>query len=262
MSEFERGQPERMRRWTWSRFHTYIKLKEGTDPAELEKKMADMEMRHNPNVERRFAPKLMAIDKVHLHAYDHMNALTLTLPSRQTSPGHLDISQPPKWPLSYPKSPLPATFLKNSRNRSEMKTTKELSYGRAVETGVVLGVALILLQLVNLMVYFQTTPGAEMAFTSAYMKSGGFYVFQVLGYFLYATVIYISIKKIRSNMVNKVLILIGSGVLLELSFYLIMQANFEGAFLYSILDKLVAAAFALILYSYTTPEVKTPESYI
>ena len=63
-------------------------------------------------------------------------------------------------------------------------------------------------------------------------------------------------------MFKKVLILIGSGILLELSFYLIMQASFEGAFLYSILDKVVAAAFALILYNYTTPEVKTLESYI
>ncbi|HLT79443.1 MAG TPA: hypothetical protein VKZ86_00345 [Cyclobacteriaceae bacterium] len=143
-----------------------------------------------------------------------------------------------------------------------MKATKELSYGQAVEIGVVLGVTLILLQLVNLMVYVQTTPGAEIVFSSAYMKSGGFYVFQILGYFLYATVIYISLKKIRSKMFKKVLILIGSGILLELSFYLIMQASFEGAFLYSILDKVVAAAFALILYNYTTPEVKTLESYI
>lgn len=143
-----------------------------------------------------------------------------------------------------------------------MKITKELSYGQAVEIGVVLGVTLLVLQLVNLMVYVQTTPGTEMAFTSVYMKTGGFHVFQVLGYFLYATVIYISLKKIRSKMLNKVLILIGSGVLLELSFYLIMQANFEGAFLYSILDKIVAAAFALILYSYTAPEVKASEPYV
>lgn len=143
-----------------------------------------------------------------------------------------------------------------------MKTTKELSYGQVVEIGMVLGVTLVLLQLINLMVYVQTTPGTEMAFTSAYMKSSGFYVFQILGYFLYAAIIYISIKKITSKMFNKVFILIGSGVLLELSFYLIMQASFEGAFLYSILDKIVAAAFALILYSYTTPEVKTPESFI
>lgn len=72
MVEFQTDQSERMQRWTWSQFHTYIKLKEGTDPAELEKKMGEMEMRYNPDVERRFPPKLMAIDKVHLYAYDHL----------------------------------------------------------------------------------------------------------------------------------------------------------------------------------------------
>lgn len=143
-----------------------------------------------------------------------------------------------------------------------MKKTKELSYNEVVEIGLVLGVTMVLLQFVYLMVYVQTNPGTELMFTSAYMKSTGFFVFQILGYFVYATVIYIAIRKVRSRMVKKVLILIGSGVLLELSFYLIMQASFEGAFLYSILDKLVAAAFALILYSYTTPEVEMPESYI
>lgn len=182
------------------------------------------------------------------------------LPTNDT--GHPDISHPPEMTFIISQTLRSGYLAENSRNRSAMKATKELSYGQAVEIGVVLGVTLILLQLVNLMVYVQTTPGAEIVFSSAYMKSGGFYVFQILGYFLYATVIYISLKKIRSKMFKKVLILIGSGILLELSFYLIMQASFEGAFLYSILDKVVAAAFALILYNYTTPEVKTLESYI
>jgi putative ABC transport system permease protein len=72
MEEFIRGQPERMQRWTWSQFHTYIKLKEGADEAQLETKMGEMLVRHTPDETRRFMPKLMPIEKIHLYAYDHL----------------------------------------------------------------------------------------------------------------------------------------------------------------------------------------------
>jgi putative ABC transport system permease protein len=72
MEEFKRGQPDRMQRWSWNQFHTYIRLREGADVMQLEKKMGDMVRRYNPNDERHFLPKLMPIEKIHLHAYDHM----------------------------------------------------------------------------------------------------------------------------------------------------------------------------------------------
>jgi hypothetical protein len=163
--------------------------------------------------------------------------------------------------MSYPKPLIAATF-REIHETSAMKTTQEISYRQAAKTGLAMGLTLVLLQLVNLMVYAQTNPTAELYFTSAYMKSTGFYVFQVLGYFLYAVVIYVSIKKMTSKILIKLLILIGSGALVELSFYSVMQADFEGAFLYSILDKVVAAAFSLILYNYTNAKVQTIESYV
>ncbi|MCW5910248.1 MAG: ABC transporter permease [Cyclobacteriaceae bacterium] len=72
MEEFIRGQPQRMQRWTWSQFHTYIKLKEGTDIAALEKKMGDMVIRNTESEQRQFLPRLMPVEKIHLHAYDHL----------------------------------------------------------------------------------------------------------------------------------------------------------------------------------------------
>ena len=72
MEEFARGLPDRMQRWTWSQFHTYIKLKEGTDIPALEKKLGDMVIRNTESERHRFLPHLMPIEKVHLYAYDHL----------------------------------------------------------------------------------------------------------------------------------------------------------------------------------------------
>ena len=72
MVEFARGQEQRMQRWTWSQFHTYVKLKEGTDIESLEKKMGDMVIRNTESERHRYLPHLMPIEKVHLYAYDHL----------------------------------------------------------------------------------------------------------------------------------------------------------------------------------------------
>jgi putative ABC transport system permease protein len=76
MEEFIRGQPERMQRWTWSQFHTYIKVKEGTNPAQIEKKLGDMLLRNLDEDRRKsfgaFLPKLLPIEKIHLYAFDHL----------------------------------------------------------------------------------------------------------------------------------------------------------------------------------------------
>lgn len=72
MEEFERGQPDRMKRWTWSQFHTYIKLKEGTNISDLESKLGDMVVRNTEEERDRYMPRLMPIDKIHLYAYDHL----------------------------------------------------------------------------------------------------------------------------------------------------------------------------------------------
>ena len=66
--------PERMQSWGWNQFHTYIKLKEGSDPAQLEGKLKDFAERNawpitKPNGGY-YIPHLMAMEKIHLYASD------------------------------------------------------------------------------------------------------------------------------------------------------------------------------------------------
>lgn len=72
MVEFETAQPTRMQRWTWNQFHTYVKLKAGTHVADLESKLGKMVVRNTPEEQNRALPYLMPIEKIHLHAYDHL----------------------------------------------------------------------------------------------------------------------------------------------------------------------------------------------
>lgn len=72
MEEFNNGEAERMQRWTWHQFHTYVRLRENTDVTTLEKKLDDLVVAHTPDERSKFTPRLMRIDKVHLHAYDHL----------------------------------------------------------------------------------------------------------------------------------------------------------------------------------------------
>ena len=67
---------DRLKRWSWSQFHTYIKLKAGTDAAVLDSKLEDFAKRNAwPTTKEngsRYIPHLMPLDKVHLHASDHV----------------------------------------------------------------------------------------------------------------------------------------------------------------------------------------------
>ncbi len=76
MEDFIRGEPDRMQGWGWSQFHTYIKLKPGTDPAHLESKLEDFAKRNAwPSTKSHgsyYIPHLMPMEKIHLYAYDHL----------------------------------------------------------------------------------------------------------------------------------------------------------------------------------------------
>jgi len=145
---------------------------------------------------------------------------------------------------------------------SFMKTKNGLTYIQVAVIALVTELTLIAIQLVYLKIYTKANPGAEVDFSSDYMKTRGFYIFQIIGFFLYTFVVYITVGKIASKIFNKLLVLIITGAIVELSFYIIMKADYEGAFLYSILDKVIAASFGLILYNYTTKKVKKPDSYL
>lgn len=67
---------DRLQSWTWSQFHTYIQLKPGTDPAQLEAKLRDFAERHawpetKPNGSH-YIPHLMPLDQVHLQAHEQL----------------------------------------------------------------------------------------------------------------------------------------------------------------------------------------------
>lgn len=73
---YARENPDRMKRWGWSQFHTYIKLKPGTDAAQLEGKLKDFAERNawattKPNGNY-YIPHLMPLERIHLHAYDQL----------------------------------------------------------------------------------------------------------------------------------------------------------------------------------------------
>jgi putative ABC transport system permease protein len=68
--------PERMQSWGWNQFHTYIKLKEGSDAAQLEAKLKGFAERNawpttKPNGGY-YIPHLMPMKKIHLHASDQV----------------------------------------------------------------------------------------------------------------------------------------------------------------------------------------------
>ena len=68
--------PERMQVWHWRQFHTYVKLRPGSDAAALETKLVEFAQRnawpHTKPIGAWYVPHLMPIDKVHLYASDHL----------------------------------------------------------------------------------------------------------------------------------------------------------------------------------------------
>jgi putative ABC transport system permease protein len=68
--------PQRMQSWGWSQWHSYIKLKPGTDAAQLEGKLEGFAERHAwPTTKQNgsyYIPHLMRLDDIHLHASDQV----------------------------------------------------------------------------------------------------------------------------------------------------------------------------------------------
>jgi putative ABC transport system permease protein len=67
--------PERMKNWGWNQFHTYVKLKQGSNADGLESKLRGFAERNAwPTTKGDggyYIPHLMPMDKIHLHASDH-----------------------------------------------------------------------------------------------------------------------------------------------------------------------------------------------
>jgi hypothetical protein len=83
------------------------------------------------------------------------------------------------------------------------------------------------------------------------MSSSGFYIFLITGFLLYSAVIFYIIKKFHSIYHDRIFILLIAGGIVEIFFYILIKADFEFAYVFSVLDKFIAGVFALIFYFYS-----------
>jgi len=138
-----------------------------------------------------------------------------------------------------------------------MKKIQDFTWKRAIAYGIVTELFLVALQLLYLNVYAAMNPEANVVFNADYMMSAGFYIFQIIGFFVYAITVYMLNSRYRIPSLKVILTYLITGGIIELTFYLIIQAEYQGVFLYSILDKFVAAVFGSIVYFYTTGKEST-----
>ncbi len=134
-----------------------------------------------------------------------------------------------------------------------MKTNNDITYTRAILYGIIAELILVLVQFVYLKNYVDNHSDADFTFTSEYMMSQGFYVFQIIGFIFYTVIVFTLIRNIKTNLFYKILALIIAGSVVELTFYGIVPADYQMAYFYSILDKFIAGTFGTIVYYYTSP---------
>lgn len=142
-----------------------------------------------------------------------------------------------------------------------MKTTREITYGQVIWTALLVELTLAAAQFLYLTFYSRSNPTAEIILPSEYLKTGGFYIFQVVGMAIYILVVYIFARSGTSKLINKVLILVVMGGAIELSAYIMMESLYAGLIVLSFLDKLLAASIGLWLYTYASRRVNR-QSYV
>lgn len=131
-----------------------------------------------------------------------------------------------------------------------IKTTNEITYGQVAWAALFIELILAAAQFMYLTLYSRANPAIEIALPSDYLRTGGFYGFQIAGVLFYAFVVYIIAMMSPPKPLKKVLALIVIGGLIELSVYVMMQTAIGGAVVFSFLDKILAAALGLMLYNF------------
>lgn len=129
-----------------------------------------------------------------------------------------------------------------------MKKLNNMSYGKVAFYAILLELILVILQAGYIQIHNWTSTTNKLSFTTDYMMHTGFYVFLILGFFTFTVLTYIVLRNSEHNLFNKILVLFIAGGIVELGFYLFIQAEYQGAFLYSILDKTIAAGLGYIIY--------------
>ena len=139
------------------------------------------------------------------------------------------------------------------------KNKTDLSYKQVVFYALLAEMVLIVFQFLYLKIYINyINPGADFAFTEEYMKGAGFYIFLIVGFFVITMLSFLIFRKSQKQLLDKALIIFITGAFVELLFYNVIPANYEGVFLYSILDKFIAVFFgAIVYYVWSSPEPNT-----
>lgn len=128
------------------------------------------------------------------------------------------------------------------------KPKKEFTYSIAIAFGVVTELALIAVQFIFLTINSYLNPGSSISFSSKYMLSQGFFIFLITGIILYGIIVYQIVRRYSISSLAYMLVFLVAGGLIELAFYLSIQAAFQGAFFYSILDKVIGAFMGALVY--------------
>ena len=129
-----------------------------------------------------------------------------------------------------------------------MKPPTILTYKKAIIYGLSMELILIGVQFIFLKINMASDSEATFAFTTEYMMNTGFFIFQILGFFLYTVVIFIITLKFHIRSLMSLLTIILTGGVIEQMFYLVAVIGYEAAFIYSVLDKFMAAGVAAILF--------------
>ena len=127
--------------------------------------------------------------------------------------------------------------------------TIKFSYQRLILYGIVTELLLIALQFVYIRIY--SGPN-NFVFNDNYMRYEGFYIFQLIGFFLYVTATYWLSNRIHKDLFIHIAVFVIAGCLLEFAFYFIIQAKWQGVFLYSVLSKLIAGVFGIVISLYSS----------
>lgn len=123
---------------------------------------------------------------------------------------------------------------------------KQLSTGRIIMIAIIIEAVLILLQFISIGF------GSSGKIDTTYIQSRGFFIFQILGFFAYAITAFYLSHKHASGIPKLLLILVITGAVIELGFYIISQAQYQGVYLYSITDKIIGAVTGWIVGMYST----------
>ena len=128
--------------------------------------------------------------------------------------------------------------------KTSLTAQKVVAYALGVEIG------LSILQFVYLKVFHH-----EVSFSDSYMQGAGFFIFQILGFFIFILLAQYVFKNSGDYIFRNALLMFFAGALVEILFYVSVQATYQGAFLYSVLDKAVSIAFGIIISFVSKPQM-------